>query len=56
MLPAQVSLLGDLDAFYLEHRRCGDLYGAVEQIATEDVRVRLACSCGAVIMRSADEE
>jgi hypothetical protein len=36
-------LLDDLDAFYLEHRRSGELDGEIE-----DGRVWLACqSCGA---------
>jgi len=41
-----VSLFADLDAFYLEHERCGDLDSAVE-----GGRVWMACTCGAVINR-----
>jgi hypothetical protein len=44
-----VSLLTDLDAFFTEHRACGDLDGGV----TEDsARVWMACSCGARIERA----
>ena len=35
-----------LDAFYLEHRRCGELDAGVE-----DDRVWMSRSCGAVITR-----
>jgi hypothetical protein len=45
-----VSLLTDLDAFSLEHRRCGDLDGGVE----DDV-VWIACDCGARIARRVNE-
>jgi hypothetical protein len=41
-----VTLLAAVDAFYLEHRRCGDLDGAVE-----GDRVWMTCSCGAVLVR-----
>lgn len=34
-----LSLLADLDAFFGEHRRSGDLDGDVEQIAPGDWRV-----------------
>ena len=34
-------LLADLDAFYLEHRRCGELDGGVE-----DGMVWMMCECG----------
>ena len=34
-----------LDAFYLGHRRCGELESAVE-----DDRVWMTCLCGAVIV------
>lgn len=37
-----MSLLTDLDAFYTEHRRCGELDGDVDE-----VMVWLACDCGA---------
>ena len=40
----------DLDAFLAEHRRCGELEGG-----TEDGRVWLACTCGAVISRRDDD-
>ena len=45
-----VSLLTDLDAFYTEHRRCGDLDGDVYG----DI-VWMACDCGARMARRADE-
>jgi len=34
-------LFDDLDAFYLEHRRCGDLDGGVD-----GDQVWMACDCG----------
>jgi hypothetical protein len=41
-----VTLLAALDAFFQEHRRCGDLDAAVE-----GDRVWMACTCGAIISR-----
>jgi len=41
-----VTLLAALNAFYLEHRRCGDLDGGVE-----GDRVWMTCTCGAVLVR-----
>jgi len=41
-----VALLRDLDAFYLEHRRCGELESGVE-----DGRVWMTCTCSAKIVR-----
>jgi hypothetical protein len=41
-----VSLLTELDAFNLDHRRCGDLDGGVW----------IACDCGAAMARRADED
>ena len=41
------SLLGTLYAFYLEHQRCGELNGGVN-----DERVWMTCSCGGVISRA----
>jgi hypothetical protein len=46
-----VTLLGDLDAFYQEHERCGELDSAVE-----DDRVWMTCTCGVVIDRCADDD
>jgi len=46
-----VTLLADLDAFYPEHQYCGELDSAVE-----DDRVWMACTCGAVINRCADDD
>ena len=40
------ALLLDLDAFYLEHRCCGELDAGVE-----GERVWMACECGARIGR-----
>jgi len=43
-------LVLDFDAFFLEHRRCGDLNGG-----TDDERVWLACAaCGARIERAVE--
>src|SRR5438128_9258724 len=39
-----MTLLHDLYAFYLAHRRCGDLDGGVE-----GERVWMTCTCGAII-------
>jgi hypothetical protein len=39
-------LLDDLDAFFLQHRRCGRLEADVE-----NGRVWMACECGAVLSR-----
>jgi hypothetical protein len=46
-----VSLLTELDAFYTEHRWCGALDGGVDE-----VMVWLACDCGALIARPADDD
>jgi hypothetical protein len=43
-----VTLLADLDAFYLEHQYCGDLDSAVD-----GDQVWMTCTCGAVINRCA---
>jgi len=40
------TLLDDLDAFYLDHRRCGRLDAGVE-----DERVWMMCECEAVFAR-----
>jgi hypothetical protein len=45
-----VTLLTDLDAFYLVHRRCGELEAGVE-----DPTVWFDCECGARIARRADD-
>jgi len=45
---AGADLLTALDAFVQEHRRCGELDGGVE-------RAWMACGCGAVIVRLAEE-
>jgi hypothetical protein len=42
-------LLGDLDAFYLEHRRCGELESEVTE--GEAGWIVMACSCGARLSR-----
>jgi hypothetical protein len=44
-----VSLLTELEAFYTEHRRCGDLDGGVEEPV-----VWFDCECGAMIGRLVD--
>jgi len=41
-----LALIRDLDAFYLEHRRCGELDTDVE-----GERVWMACACGALLVR-----
>jgi hypothetical protein len=42
-----MTLLAALDAFYLEHRKCGELNGDVEG----DI-VWMTCPCGAVVVRA----
>ena len=45
-----LALQQSIDAFYLEHRSCGDLDGRVER-----ERVWMLCeSCGATFVRRAD--
>ena len=46
-----MTLLADLAAFYLEHERCGDLDSGLD-----GDRVWMACTCGAVINHSADDD
>ena len=48
---AGMSLLRDLDAFYVEHRRCGELDSGVEGAC-----VWMKCSCGAVLGRNVAEK
>jgi hypothetical protein len=48
-LPA-VTLLTDLDAFFTEHRRCGELEASVDGAV-----VWIACDCGARMARRVDE-
>jgi hypothetical protein len=45
-----LSLLIDLDAFFTEHGRCGDLDAGVEGEV-----VWIACDCGASMARRVDE-
>ena len=45
-----MGLLRDLDAFYLDHRRCGDLRAGVEERDGEAV-VWFECECGAMVVR-----
>ena len=45
-----MSLLTDLDAFFTDHRRCGDLDAAVDGPI-----VWMACDCGASMARRVDE-
>jgi hypothetical protein len=46
-----VSLLTELDAFYLDRRRCGGLEAGVDGSV-----VWLTCECGASMARRADED
>jgi hypothetical protein len=48
---AGLRLLADLDAFYTEHRRCGELDGGVDART-----VWMTCYCGAVVARRVDED
>ena len=45
-----MSLITDVDAFYLEHEKCGDLDGEVGQDG-QTIRVWMSCSCGALFNR-----
>jgi hypothetical protein len=49
-LPA-VSLLTDLDAFFAEHQRCGELDAGVDGPV-----VWIVCPCGASMVRRADDD
>jgi hypothetical protein len=44
-----MSLLTELDAFFTDHRQCGDLDAAVDGPA-----VWIACDCGASMARRVD--
>ena len=47
-----MSLLTELDAFYLEHRKCGEL-----EIDSDDQTIWMACSrCGARMVRPTSEK
>jgi hypothetical protein len=48
-LPA-VTLLSELDAFFTDHRLCGDLDAGVD-----GPMVRMACDCGASMARRVEE-
>jgi hypothetical protein len=45
-----MTLLADLDAFYTDHRRCGELDAGVEGPV-----VSIVCDCGARMARRVDE-
>jgi hypothetical protein len=45
-----MSLLTELDAFYVDHRECGELEAGVDGAV-----VWIACDCGARMARRADE-
>ena len=45
-----VSVLTDLDAFFLEHRECGDLRMSIDDCGDSTV-VRCECACSAVFAR-----
>jgi hypothetical protein len=46
-----VSLLTELDAFFTDHQRCGDLDASVD-----DPIFWIACPCGARMARRVDEQ
>jgi hypothetical protein len=46
-----VTLFDALDAFFQEHRRCGDLDGGVDS-----ERVWMTCTCGAGIVQEGEAE
>jgi hypothetical protein len=43
-------LISDVDAFYLEHRRCGELDGDVAEEGA-NLRMWMICTCGAHFSR-----
>lgn len=45
-----MSLVTDVDDFFVEHRDCGDLDGEVWQEG-RNIRVWMSCSCGALFNR-----
>ena len=45
-----MTLLTELDALYLDHRRCGELDADVDGVV-----IRFDCECGARIARRADD-
>lgn len=49
-----MTLLSDLEAFYQEHHRCGELESDVTD--GEPVWVVMACACGAQIARLISDE
>jgi hypothetical protein len=46
-----VSLLADLDGFYTEHRRCGELEADIDESDRPSWYVWMTCSCGARLNR-----
>jgi hypothetical protein len=46
-----MSLLTELDAFFTDHRQCGDLDAGVA-----DAIVWMACECGASMARRVDDD
>ena len=51
-----VTLLSEPHAFLQEHRYCGELASAVEEVMPGDWQVWFTCTCGARMVRSADDE
>ncbi len=49
-----MQLLVDLDAFYLEHRRCGELSSEISE--EESPWIIMACSCGGQLARRIADE
>jgi hypothetical protein len=49
-----VTLLGDLNAFYQEHRRCGELESEVTD--GEPEWIVMSCTCGAQIVRRISDD
>lgn len=45
-----------LDAFYLEHHRCGEFEAGLDQKGTARVIVWMSCSCGAQLARHVDPD
>jgi hypothetical protein len=49
-----MDLLDDRDAFYLEHRRCGEFEAEISEL--EPLWIVMASNCGAQLARRVDEE
>lgn len=49
-----MEILADLDAFYIEYRRCGELESEISE--AEPLWIMMSCTCGAELVRRMSEE